>query len=322
MAIKIRCSECNKKVSIDEAFAGGMCRCPYCKALVYVPEASGKAAAGARPAAPVGRPSAPESRADGADAAADALGAQAAMAGEGEGAVEHEHVPMAQPVKLQGIITLVLLGLLLLMVAAGVFIALKYIPSGEPQLPPEDYEGATSPTVVKVGDNKAGVADVEFAAGPILYVIDGGSSMRNTLDHAGVLTRSSILSLGKAGLKFNVLLAREEENKVLGEDYRAGGQAGVDAALEFLTTVQASGATDIPKALTDALTRKPKVIVLVVSKPVSDAYEAAEAAKAQGVAIHTVEIWSDYPDPETSASLKKVAEITGGKHRSYGTGEF
>ena len=51
MAIKIRCTECNKKVSIDEAFAGGMCRCPYCKAIVYVSEHPGEAGA-ARPAAP------------------------------------------------------------------------------------------------------------------------------------------------------------------------------------------------------------------------------------------------------------------------------
>ena len=66
MAVKIRCSECHKKISVDEAFAGSMCRCPYCKNIVLVPEFVGAevgAAAGARPSAPgrSERPSMPSS---------------------------------------------------------------------------------------------------------------------------------------------------------------------------------------------------------------------------------------------------------------------
>ena len=35
--MKIRCTDCSKKISIDDAFAGGVCRCPYCSTLVFVP---------------------------------------------------------------------------------------------------------------------------------------------------------------------------------------------------------------------------------------------------------------------------------------------
>ena len=60
MAVKIRCSECHKKISVDEAFAGSMCRCPYCKNIVLVPElvAAGADDISARPSSP-GRSSRP-----------------------------------------------------------------------------------------------------------------------------------------------------------------------------------------------------------------------------------------------------------------------
>ncbi len=42
MAIKIRCADCRKRISVDQGFAGGMCRCPYCKSIVLVPETAAK----------------------------------------------------------------------------------------------------------------------------------------------------------------------------------------------------------------------------------------------------------------------------------------
>lgn len=52
MAVKIRCSECRKKISVDEAFSGSMCRCPYCKSIVMVPKLAPAGAATPRPASP------------------------------------------------------------------------------------------------------------------------------------------------------------------------------------------------------------------------------------------------------------------------------
>ncbi len=70
MAVKIRCSECRKKISVDEAFSGSMCRCPYCKSIVMVPkiESPDQATARPRPASPgkgrVMRPRVPQTRSD------------------------------------------------------------------------------------------------------------------------------------------------------------------------------------------------------------------------------------------------------------------
>lgn len=68
MAVKIRCSECRKKISVDEAFGGSMCRCPYCKAIIMVPQLDRPAGGGngrtrpGRPGGRPGRPAAPRAR--------------------------------------------------------------------------------------------------------------------------------------------------------------------------------------------------------------------------------------------------------------------
>ena len=62
MAMKIDCPECNKRILIDEGFAGGVCRCPYCKALAFVPGEMGATSAGKRPDAPTARPEARTTR--------------------------------------------------------------------------------------------------------------------------------------------------------------------------------------------------------------------------------------------------------------------
>ena len=56
--MRIRCAECQKKISIDDAFAGGVCRCPHCKALVVVPAAEAVAVSD-RPDFPAVRPEPP-----------------------------------------------------------------------------------------------------------------------------------------------------------------------------------------------------------------------------------------------------------------------
>jgi hypothetical protein len=163
---------------------------------------------------------------------------------------------------------------------------------------------------------------VEFEQGPVIYCIDGGSSMRNTFDHARALVKSSVVSLAKSNLKFNLLLAREDGNKFLSPDFLPGGEGGSDAVTKFLSLIQATGATDMAGGLREALSRKPGAIVVLASKPIDDAAAIAEEAGKQGIAIHGIQIWSDFPDPETTETMEKLAKPTGGKARSFGTGQF
>jgi hypothetical protein len=312
MAIRIRCSECRKKISIDEAFAGGMCRCPYCKAIVYVPEAATATGEGVRPPAPTGRPDAPQARpaAPGAAVPPPPPGAPAA-------APAGEHIPMARPVKIQGIITMVLLVLLALMVAGGVTVALLYLrgPDYTPQPVPDD---TLPPDLLAVSRRGPAVADIKLPEGPVLYVLDGGSSMRDAFDPAVVMTENSILSVTEKGT-FTVLLCRETEDEFLSEDFQPGGEKGQAAARERLRNIAPSGATDLPRALKAALERKPKTLVLFARKPVDDCLDLAKQAHEQGVTIHAVVIDGD---PEVNQSVKAIADATGGTARFVTSAEL
>jgi len=305
MAIKIRCQECSKKISIDEAFAGGMCRCPYCKALVFVEENSaGGAKSVARPSAPTSRPDAPQMA--GAVAPAPAVTEDAA-----------EHVPMANPVKLQGIITIVLLALLVLMVGGGILAAAILLPSGEPPQPPPD----TYVAPVKVGGNVEAdlgpaVADVKIAP-PVVYVIDGGSSMRSLFDGGKLTVVQSIKSLN--GAKFNIIVAREGEDKVILSDMTEGNPKGASDAKAAMDDIFAGGATDLARAVKAALAMKPRTIVLITRKPMYEAAELAAAAKDQNTVIHGITIEADSEIVET---LKELSAPTGGQTRNLSPGSL
>ena len=169
MALKVRCSECRKKISVDEAFAGSMCRCPYCKSIVMVPtEAAAEAAhapkRSSRPTAPgESRPKMPSKKTavtTGSDLS-NIVGSRPIIGGEETSRVqtpstkiatpgptspskEHDHIveapkvdkakltreqlasiPTADPVRMQGIATLLMLLVLLIMILLSIYLAMQ-----------------------------------------------------------------------------------------------------------------------------------------------------------------------------------------------------
>jgi hypothetical protein len=309
MAIKIRCQDCKKKISIDEAFAGGMCRCPYCKALVYVEDAAGgrgKSSGGARPTAPTHRPAAPGPA---APAQAQAHPHAAAEAGT---PADVEHVPMARPVKIQGIITIVLLVLLVFMIGGAVAMALFYLHGDRDGVPPPP---TTQPVIIDVkSKDGAGVVDIKITA-PVIYVMDGGSGMRSVFDSARIAVLNSVESLGDG--KFNVIVAGEGGDTVISPGLTAGGKSAAGKLTPTLQEVIPTGAADISRAITAAIAMKPKTIVLLTRKAVDDPAGLAGRAKAQGTVIHTIVIDGD---SEAIESMKKLAGDTGGQTRTFSSG--
>ena len=116
MAIKIDCLKCSKRISIDEAFAGGVCRCPYCRAINNVPGRRGPKAFFPRPVAP------PDETAGMRQAATHAE-------------VAPEDIPMADRVVFQGIATIILMLMLLTLVVAGVAVVITSVTGNKPNGP-------------------------------------------------------------------------------------------------------------------------------------------------------------------------------------------
>ncbi len=98
--MRIRCFDCRKKIQIDEAFAGGICRCPFCKSMISVPQKKRKNKCPERPLEP--------------SAKADSSNLQA------QKSIQPEQIPIADPAKFVGILKLAITGAL---VAAGAVVA-------------------------------------------------------------------------------------------------------------------------------------------------------------------------------------------------------
>ena len=287
MSLRVRCDQCRKRISIDEAFAGGMCRCPYCGAITRVGGSLVNESSAARPDVP-GRPAVP--------------GAPAVAPAE----VPAEAIPMAKPIVIQGITALVLLVLLVLM---GAFVVVFYITQIRK---PGGANGPPVVVVVPPPTNPFTVEGVRVAGmeidPPVVYVIDGSSGMQSFYDAAGAVVRHSILKLG-ADDKFNLMIVRPDGPVDLPGGWTGGGQAGDEKARALLDTHLPTGATDLGPALARAISLSPRTVVILAAKS-PDPSAVAGKATAAGCAVSCISLgaYADVSDP-----MKQLAEQTGGK---------
>jgi hypothetical protein len=128
MAIRIICTQCEKQISIDSAFAGGICRCPYCKALVKVK----KITKTGDDVESQSRPEAPPSR---YDSLTEAPNAGRPVIESRPIAPQNLSILDARPVLFQGISGFVLVGIALaaILIAVALFVVLK--PASQPEQP-------------------------------------------------------------------------------------------------------------------------------------------------------------------------------------------
>lgn len=288
-AMKVRCQQCRKKISIDDAFAGGMCRCPYCKAVT---RSGGRRRAGR----PVARPE----RSD----APGELATPPAQRTE-----EPAPVPMAKPVVLQGIVALILIGTMLVMVAVAV-VLFSTGPGAGPN-------AATSPG----GENPfatggRNVAGIEITP-PVVYVVDASSGMSGLYDAAGAVVRHSIRSL-ESGDKFNVLLVREQGAEKLSDAMLTAGEGSDALVKEFFESRGPMGATELDPAVGQAAALSPGAVVIIAAKGPSDPSKLARQAVSAGCAIHGLRLGAEVA-PETMAALTSA---TGGKCKAFRTDDI
>jgi len=298
--MKIRCQQCRKSISIDEAFAGGFCRCPYCKAITKVSgRARGKPATAERPEMP-----------------------GPAQPAEGE---PQEALPVANPANVRGLVALVISGLLVLLAVSAVTAYFWLIRPGG-QAPADgparhapgrqaqsDLEEQTNP-FLRQGVRVAGM---EFQP-PVVYLLDSSWSMSDFLDPAAAVVRYSIRSLGPQQ-KFNVMVAREDGLALLSEGWLSGGDEGDARAGEFFRKYLPAGAAELGSGLSRALAARPKTVVLLAAKALQEPGPLIEQARAQNTAILTVSLGAY---PEVSEQFSELARQTGGDCAEFSLGRL
>ncbi|MFW6133575.1 MAG: hypothetical protein ACOC8F_06725 [Planctomycetota bacterium] len=318
MAVRLRCTGCDKKISVDDAFAGSMCRCPYCKAIVAVP--GGAEVPARRPAVPARRPASP------VEDEAPAQGGK-------------RPVVMARPVRLQGILALVLLAAVVLMAAGAALVLVRYgpelfqkqQPAREPapdeaqdEAPEEAGAGDARPQpgqpvivdddsddgVVRTGPRVMGMR----VASPVAYCVGlGGWS----LDTARAEMLESIETLDEAA-RFTVVWSDYEGDvAVMPGGYRPSDAEGASAARQFVE--RRASAHGLADAVVRAakLDPPPKTIVVFAGSPMSDEdIERCRNAAAEAGAEIVVGILA----PHAAENLQRLA--TDGTYRVRHAGGF
>jgi hypothetical protein len=339
MAIKIRCVDCKKKISIDEAFAGGVCRCPYCTAIVYVPDdaAEKKSKKGSaekpkrRPTAPARRPESPmtviggsadpmaETSIDaptGVDTMAETAldipkspkplktASQTAEEKAISAAKKQANIPTAAPVKVQGIVAMVLAGLLVVMLGGMVYIAVIFTQPQIVETDPKNY----NQTAFTQKDVPSIAGTIEITT-PVVYCIDTSKPMAEVFEAAEQIVLVSIKSL--KGGKFNVILIGEDDDKIMSPKPIAADPAGLTKAKEFIE-MELCGEGDQTRALKAALAMDPKSVVILAKDNVRGLKEKIQDAfKTKSVPLHAVILGSN------SKGLEDIAKTTGGKSRAF-----
>jgi phage FluMu protein Com len=319
--MKIRCTECSKKIMIDEAFAGGVCRCPYCKAIVFVPTRDGGRGATARPSSPAGRPSAPSFRAEAPSPRPESPMTVEAGAAPPEQPTE-EPIPMANRVRVQGIVSIVLLGLVLLMIVGSVWMSYRLFWKDGAAGPGKDanhHVGALKGTTAA-----SAVAAEEWhltPEAPVLYCIDGSMHPR-VFDMAASLLLNCVGKM-PPGASLNVLVFSEKD-----EDDRDMGGLIVNSKenqekVRKLVQAPPGGAADFARALKKALETKAalKTVVVFSNRDISAVTSQADSLKAKArfttVALPIQEEIGLQDDTKTS--MEDLARKTGGEARSFDT---
>jgi hypothetical protein len=209
MAVVVQCFHCNAVLELDEGFRGGVCRCSACGALLEVPRAQGSSKTRVRPASPSAvprpKPVAPSGSATGSSSppgsrSIDMTGLSSGLAGIERTrpvAPAREIIPpvppplqtMASgPARRGGYAKWIWLGILLLVLIAGVVMGLIYwgMNQGAATIAgPAPKAGGKVPTAAgsasPVGFPM--LAGIQLSGKRIIISMDSASSMGESFDY-------------------------------------------------------------------------------------------------------------------------------------------
>jgi hypothetical protein len=333
--ISIACTSCQTVLTIDDAFAGGVCRCQHCGTIQTVPS---HLKSNARP--PVPEQSLPGSKTlyrhsstadagNGLDELAGIVASSGLSSGRLGNATATATAPKRHAVarKKRSPLLLIIAGAVLLMVL--VTFGIIYWTHGSASSPTVDSSPvpapAPAPAVVDNGENPTTPAAdtvTKKLSGPsfcgvpliekkVVYVLDRGSATDQYFDGLKAALYRSLELIGPDH-RFAVMLT---DNDTTDFSYPASGLS--DATPEQLTKLRnemddllASGASRLRPALQMAADRHPDIIIVVTAKWTIDPddIEALKQYAQRGIRVNTFMLGSsDAVDP-----LQQAASLSGG----------
>ncbi len=327
--ITITCTNCQTQLTMDEAFAGGVCRCQHCGTIQTVPKAArGGADASSGLAHEAGGTAKTLWRQSGSGDATGGTGLDdladiVASSGLGGSGLQSKRLrktaPQIDPVasrkkliRMLGFIGGGVLAVLLIIV----YIVTRPDSPTEPTTPqPGIITGTnTAPNPTVSGPSFCGVK--LNSATTVVYVFDRGSGTSNVFGDLKSATLKSIRSL-TADRKFQIVFwqVRGEVISLPDVGTTVAGEISIGEASRKLEDVAASGSSKVGPAVKKASAVKPDAIVIATGKgdDLDETFiqEVLDNAPA-GVKIYTFALGST----RASSPLQSIASKTGGEYRT------
>lgn len=327
--ISLTCTNCKTTLTIDDAFAGGVCRCQHCGTIQTVPSRLKRSpAAQQQDAAP---PPAPPSKAlyrrqggaeggTGLDDLADAV-ASSGLSGSGLGA---GHRPSRQTTAVakanRAHAALAIAGAIIVLL--GVAVVWLATHRGEPAIPESD--GASSELAAeKPAPAEPAFLDIPLHGSTVIYLVDRGSGTQKSFGDIKAAVERSLATLGP-DRKFQVVFWNNGTDDAFPSSSPTyATRPNLQAARRAMENISAFGKTDVVPAMTKAMQAKPDEIVLVTGKAWNlDEAFASSIMQLRGehapLPIHTIAVGGS----DDNQVLGSIAKRTGGEHRELSEGQL
>ena len=266
--IEITCTSCKRVLTVDDAFAGGVCRCQYCGTIqtVAAKGSAQKAAAGAGKGSKTLFENKARSAGVGSGSGLEDLADVVQSSGLSNSDLRKppSTSPAAQGQNLMPVLGLAAAVILVLLVVVFVLVfrnpAMPTPISNLPNPPAINPAPAPSPA-----PSAASFCGIPIDQPVVVYVIDNGASSADVFDTVKSVLFKSIESLGP-DRKFQVLFWNPDSETFPAEHTTFAVKDNIDVARKKLQDVTAAGATDPLASLKTAFADEPGQVILVTAK--------------------------------------------------------
>jgi hypothetical protein len=321
--ISLTCTHCKAVLTMDDAFAGGACRCHHCGTIQTVPVKLKGSAKNPATGKALYRNKARDGSGTGLDDLADAvLSSGLASMRLRQRAVSRTRFMLA----FFGTIAFIVI-----LAGTVVYLAIRPKPASNTNMsasPESPAVSAGSVTAnVSGAPNPAAPKSPNFCGIPLdgqttIYVLDRGDSTRDIFGDLKQACYRSIATLGPQR-KFQVIFWNNGSD----DAFPSGSPAfatndNIEAAKRTLDDIAPHGKTDITSAFKKAVAANPSTIVIATAKAwdlddnfvtLIQTLRGSSSAK-----IHTIAL----SDPGASTALKRIAGNNGGVFRVVGEGDL
>ena len=323
--IRISCTNCKTILSIDDAFAGGVCRCQHCGTIQTVPAAargnaavgspvvtSGQSIGGSRPLYQNGDPQGSGTGLDDLASIVVSSGltsnrlTRSAKTADGKGARHNLLLPVV-----------IGSGLLVIVLSFVIIYLLGHNSGaqspGATSVNPSPQIGATG--LLAPVTNSPNFCGVPLKGNIVIYLLDSGSASK---DFLGELKDATIKSAGTltSDRRFEILFWNDGKEGAYPENTTTfATRDSISSAEQAIKDVSGFGQTDIEPALKVAMDQHPDEIVIATGKgfDLSNAWldNVLTLRGSSQVKMHTFNLIATEGE---SAPLKRLAAQTGGTY--------